>query len=116
MQPTIADVDSVIDANGGNLITDAAWYSVDNGGTLQSGIAYELWARGVSTGDVLTLTWATNSTGIAPAADEVGRALYLNSPLLVIPEAGQGRLFVRAVDSPELLTSGGFWVQLTPCE
>lgn len=116
MQPAIADVDSVIEANSGSLITDAAWYSVDGGSALQSGLSYELWAHGVTTSDVLSLTWATNDTGIAPAADDIGRAMYLNSPFLIIPEPGHTRLFVRAIESPAVLTSGGFWVQLTPCE
>lgn len=102
--------------NAGALITDAAWYA--NSGALTVGKSYELWIRGGVLSDILELTWWTNATGVAPGSSVIGRAVYLNSPIIIVPDTGHTRVLIRATDLTALgaISGAGYYAQLVPCQ
>jgi hypothetical protein len=92
--------------------TDTSWYAVDGGADLSVG-RYELLIRGDSPTDAYLLTWAslTSTEQAALAGTEVGRTVFVNSPIEVYVGAAFLRLSVRSLATPG---GAGWTAELAP--
>jgi hypothetical protein len=114
----IARQDAQLNANNSVIIGNTAWYPMGLGGLaipLTPGLRYELWARSTTISDILDLTWVSTNAPAALGAAVIGRALYLNQPIIIVPSLLYVYLYIRAIGSPAALDGAGFYAYLTPC-
>jgi hypothetical protein len=106
----ISRVDRVI--NMSTSRADTSWYAIDGAADLPEG-RYELLIRGASPTDVYLLTWAslTATEQSALTGTEIGRTVFVNSPIEISVTPDFPRLSVRSLTTP---AGAGWTAELNP--